>query len=81
MNLVRRIVPIVGRVHRPHPVIKLNDTRQIRFTAIHTFQAMKLTASTIVGWMISLPGKTPHVTALGPSERVLVLKSPRLLMT
>ena len=48
---------------------------------IQTFQAMKLTASTIVGWIISLPGKTPHVTALGPSECVLVRKSPRLLIT
>ena len=33
-----------------------------------TFQAMKLIASTMVGWTISLPGKTPQVTALGPSE-------------
>lgn len=42
---------------------------------------MKLMASTIVGWTISLPGKTPQVTAFGPSESVFVLKSPVLLMT
>lgn len=47
----------------------------------HTFHAMKLTASTIVGWIISLPGKTPQVTALGPSECVFVRRSPRLLIT
>lgn len=42
---------------------------------------MKLMASTMVGWTISLPGNTPHVTALGPSEWLFVRKSPRLLIT
>lgn len=51
------------------------------FENLLTFQAIKLTASTMVGWTISLPGKTPQVTAFGPSEWVLVRRSPRLLMT
>lgn len=29
-----------------------------------TFHALKLTGSTMVGWMISVPGKAPHVTAV-----------------
>lgn len=44
------------------------------------FQAMKLTASTMVGCTISFPGKTPQVTALGPSLWVFVRRSPRLLI-
>lgn len=42
---------------------------------------MKLMASTMVGWTISLFGNTPHVTAFGPSECVFVRRSPRLLIT
>ena len=33
-----------------------------------TFQHKKATGSTTVGWMISLPGKTPHVTAVERSS-------------
>lgn len=51
------------------------DIQQLRDWAAH-FQAMKLIASTMVGWTISFPGKTPHVTAFGPSEWVLVRRSP-----
>ena len=31
----------------------------------YTFQIWKLTGSTTVGCMISMPGKTPQVTAIG----------------
>lgn len=41
-----------------------------------TFQNMKLTGSTTVGWMISRPGKMPQVTALGCSSGALVMFSP-----
>lgn len=41
-----------------------------------TFQNMKLTGSTTVGWMISRPGKMPQVTALGCSSGALVIFSP-----
>lgn len=37
---------------------------------------MKLTGSTTVGWTISLPGKMPHVTALGCISCALVMLCP-----
>lgn len=44
-----------------------------------TFQAMKLMRSTMVGWIISRPGKQPQVTALGKSIEALVWRSPVLV--
>ncbi|KAL2274628.1 hypothetical protein FJTKL_03048 [Diaporthe vaccinii] len=44
-----------------------------------SFHARKLIDSTMVGCTISLPGKTPHVTALGPSDGVLVARLPALV--
>lgn len=41
-----------------------------------TFQERKLTGSTTVGWMISLPGKIPQVTALGCRSGALVMFWP-----
>lgn len=41
-----------------------------------TFQNIKLMGSTTVGWMISRPGKMPHVTALGCSSGALVMFFP-----
>lgn len=41
-----------------------------------TFQERKLTGSTTVGWMISLPGKMPQVTALGCRSGALVIFWP-----
>lgn len=41
-----------------------------------TFQYMKLTGSTTVGWTISRPGKIPQVTALGCMSGALVRLRP-----
>lgn len=43
---------------------------------IFTFQYMKLTGSTTVGWTISRPGKIPQVTALGCMSLALVMFLP-----
>lgn len=43
-----------------------------------SFHAWNAAESTTVGWITSAPGKTPHVTALGPGA-VLERKSPCLL--
>ena len=49
--------------------VQLRESSSLKWKLAElTFQAMKLIASTMVGWTISLPGKTPQVTALGPSE-------------
>lgn len=43
-----------------------------------SFHARNAIASTTVGWITSAPGKTPHVTAFGPSL-LFVRRSPSLL--
>lgn len=40
--------------------------------AVHTFQTVKAIGSTTVGWMISFPGNTPQVTAIGSFKSQLV---------
>lgn len=80
-SLVRTCVPIACPAQRLRPVGGSSANRKsIHADCVLTFQAMKLTASTMVGWTISLPGKTPQVRAFGPSLCVFVLKSPRLLI-
>lgn len=46
-------------------ISKIKYNRKISFPIKHTFQILKLMGSTTVGCLISLPGKTPHVTAIG----------------
>lgn len=53
--------------------VDVHEFMNTRRTVIElTFQYMKLTGSTTVGWTISLPGKIPHVTALGCISGALV---------
>jgi hypothetical protein len=42
---------------------------------MYTFQIWKLTGSTTVGWIISLPGNTPHVTATGEAKSSLIIST------
>ncbi len=41
-----------------------------------TFQLLKATGSTTVGWIISRPGNTPQVTAVGSVSGPFVNSSP-----
>ena len=71
------IVALGPVISQPISLILQQSVRWRR--ASITFHAKKDTVSTMVGWIISFPGNTPQVTALGPSLYVFVLRSPCLL--
>lgn len=48
----------------------------LQYYWLFTFQVLKAIGSTTVGCMISFPGKTPHVTAIGVVRSQFVSSSP-----
>ena len=57
--------------------LKHKGVNNIRIENINlTFQLLKAMGSTTVGCMTSLPGNTPHVTAIGWSSSQFVLSLP-----
>lgn len=62
--------PSIGRLSNSIPWP--NKQQDLYFQLILTFHDSKLIGSTTVGWAISFPGNTPHVTAIGENVSALV---------